>query len=219
MTILYPAFLLVFMDLKEKTDFFVVDLDNLNAPLDWSLVFGNHNPVRLEIGSGKGEFISGIAPRLTQVNFFGIELKGRRVETCLKKMEPSTHANVRMGRLFVDRFVTKIIPAGSVERIYIQHPDPWPKRSHHKHRLIQHEFLDVLYTLLIPNGQLRIITDHVEYGQWIEAKFRQRLDFSPIHVGGFNPDVCDDHVVTHYERKFRALGDEPKFLFYKREEK
>ena len=201
--------------MNEKRNFFEIKIDK-EKQLDFREIFGNDNPIHLEIGSGRGEFISLKSLLLWNKNFLGIELKDKRIEDTLKKLDLEKHKNVRLMRLFVDENITKVIPTESIEHIYIIHPDPWPKRKHHKNRLIQNDFIDALYKILKIKGILEINTDHEEYALWILNIFRQRDDFKIFYEDGFTTIPPEGHIVTHFEAKKRKEGFEPFFMKFKK---
>src|SRR6056297_1194466 len=132
------------MDLEKKRDFFII---KENA-LVFQQIYGNSAPIHLEIGCGKGEFLAMKSRVKWDKNFLGIEVKPKRIKSILKKLELQQHSNVRLLQLFVDAQSSQIIPPNSIEMIYINHPDPWPKRRHHKRRLLQDEFIDILHRIL-----------------------------------------------------------------------
>lgn len=186
--------------------------------LDLAEIFGNDHPVHLEIGSGRGEFLIGKARQNQHINFLGIDLKEKRIRTILRKLDPDRDHNIRLLRIFVDHQLLKHIDKGSFERIYIMHPDPWPKRKHHKNRMIQQEFLQTLAEILKPAGLIDISTDHYEYALWIQKIFATASSFKSLYVQGFSREPDADHVVTHFEEKKIGEGFPPLFMKYKRTE-
>ncbi len=203
------------VDITPKKEYFLLEAESL---LDYKKIFGNENPVHLEIGCGKGEFIHALPPKRPNINFLGIELKMKRVLMILKKIDEENHSNVRIMKLFVDAKVTEIIPAESLDVIYIQHPDPWPKRRHHKHRLIQQDFIDSLYKILKPGGTVELSTDHADYAMWIVDEFAQRKDFESLYTDGFTrvSPYKDEHIETYFEKVNADIGNEPYFMHYKK---
>ncbi len=180
--------------------------------IDLHAPFGNALPLHIEIGSGRGEFIAERARRLPGVNFIGFEGKGKRLPAIMAKLDPAVHANVRITRLYLDEDTVGRMPPGSVQMVYILHPDPWPKQRHHKRRLIRRPFLDLLARLLSPGGEVRISTDHAGYAEWIEREFAAHPAFAPLPAAP-HPE---EHIVTHFEAKKRAEGYEPHYMRYRR---
>ncbi len=202
-------------NLKKKREFFELNL-KLEIKLNFRKVYGSDNPVHLEIGSGRGEFLLHKSVQHPDVNFLAIELKEKRIKTIIRQLDPEIHKNVRVARLFVDDAITDYIQEGSFQKIYIIHPDPWPKRKHHKNRLIQHGFIDVLWKILKSGGFIEISTDHKEYANWIVQHFRERKDFESVYNKGFTKNPEEEHIETFFEKKKREEGFEPFFMKYRK---
>lgn len=199
----------------EDRDFFV--LDKPEGILDPEAIFGNRNPLHVEIGSGKGEFLSQYAALHPDWNFLGFEFADKRIRNILKKISPERHPNVRLLRLKVDAGIAELLAPISVQSVYIQHPDPWPKRKHHKHRLFQPDFLAALASVMEPEARLHISTDHEEYAHWIADLFSRQPEFVSLQsdVIQSTPSL-EDHVSTWYEIEQRRQGFEPHYMLFKR---
>ncbi|NLK49242.1 MAG: tRNA (guanosine(46)-N7)-methyltransferase TrmB [Candidatus Cloacimonetes bacterium] len=194
-------------------DFFV--LPPHEGMVDYGAVFGNANPVYIEIGSGKGEFISQYPTLYPDANFLGFEVREKRIRNILKKLDTTRNPNVRLMVELVDEGIRERLPAESVEGVFIQHPDPWPKRRHHRRRLIQPVFLEALAYILKKDGFVQISTDHAEYATWIEREFAQCPLFKPVFSETIqNSPHLENHVVTWFEEEQRRQGYEPQFMFY-----
>jgi len=200
------------MNLEQKREFFIIEVKEL----DFQQIFGNSNPIHLEIGCGRGEFLAMKSRVKWDKNFLGIEVKPNRIKSILKKLEPQQHNNVRLLQMFVDAQSSQIIPPNSIEMIYINHPDPWPKRRHHKRRLLQDEFIDILHRILIPGGSLQVITDHKDYAEWITQKFLARQDFFSKYEEGCTKIPFEGHIVTYFEKEKRLEGNDPIFMKFKK---
>jgi len=202
--------------LQQKTDKFILAIDP-EKTLDLQELFHNNNPVYVEIGSGKGEFISEYALNHPEWNFIGFELKQKRVDIILRKLDLEKHSNVRLATFMIDSNIEKIIPKNSITGVFIQHPDPWPKRKHFKRRLVQNALLDALNKIIIQGGFIQVSTDHEDYAYWIWDVFKHRQDFcSPVAENISLKPLMDEHVITFYEREQRRLGFEPKHMLYKK---
>jgi len=202
-------------DLSEKREYFVIKPE-ITSQLDIEQVFGNSNPVHLEIGCGRGEFIAQKAKQRRDLNFLGLEVKEKRIKSVLRKLEIEQDSNVRLMRVFVDKSINKIFTSDSFDQIYILHPDPWPKRKHHKNRLIQKEFVDNLYYLLKPEGIIDISTDHKEYADWIEIVFKEKLRFKSLYPETISMFPPPGHITTHFEQKKSGEGYRPLYLRYQK---
>jgi tRNA (guanine-N7-)-methyltransferase len=180
-------------------------------------VFADKRDLYLEIGSGKGEFISRYPITHPEWNFIGMEMSPKRIQNCLKKLSVEVNPNVRLIRKHADASISSMFRKESLSGVFIQHPDPWPKRRHHRRRLIQQDFLSALATILKPGAQVQISTDHNEYAAWIVEQFLQNphylsLQDDPIQL---HPNL-DEHIVTWFEQEQRRLGYHPHFMLYKR---
>ena len=146
------------------------------------------------------------------VNYLALELKERRIKTILRKLDPLAHRNVKIARIFVDKTIVEYIALGSFEKIYIIHPDPWPKRKHFKNRIIQKEFIAVLREILKPHGEIIISTDHQEYAEWIVDHFKKNSGFTVFFENGFTHTAHQDHIETHFEKKKKEEGFNPFYM-------
>lgn len=202
-------------------DYFVIDAprdgDGKLLPLDPDALFPSVQPLYLEIGCGKGEFISRYSIAHPEINILGLEAADKRIVNTLKKLNPTANPNVRLIRLFVDSSLSCLIPAKSVSGIFIQHPDPWPKRRHHRRRLIQREFLDALVSIMKPDAEVQISTDHKGYASWILEEFVAHPGFISVfddllrHTSPF-----EQHITTWFEAEQRRQGFNPQFMLFKR---
>ncbi|MBK6395536.1 MAG: tRNA (guanosine(46)-N7)-methyltransferase TrmB [Betaproteobacteria bacterium] len=139
--------------------------------IDFAAVFGRHAPVVLEIGCGMGETTAAIAHAHPESDFVGVEVHGPGVGSILNRIEQSALANLRMIQHDAVEVVDAMIPAGSLAGIHVYFPDPWPKKRHHKRRLLQPGFVHALATRLAPGGYLHAATDWAPYAEEILATF------------------------------------------------
>lgn len=124
-------------------------------------------PLNVEIGSGNGHFLVNLAKEKPNELFLGVELKFDRICKTVSKLEKRGIENVRL--FFGDAFLLfkDYLAPESVSSVYYNFPDPWPKRRHHKKRLIQPDFLRFLYNALAGHGVFTCATDHKEYLKWM----------------------------------------------------
>ncbi len=183
--------------------------------LNFQKVFGNGNPIHIEIGSGRGEFLLRSAQQNPEINFIGIDLKEKRVKTIFRKLYKQKLMNVRIAKICLDEESIKFIKPNSIEKIYLQHPDPWPKKKHFHRRIIQKSFIDIMHKLLCNNGVVEIATDHEEYAFWIVEHFAERKDFTSIYKKGFTRESEKGHIETYFEKKKREEGFDPFFMKYR----
>jgi tRNA (guanine-N7-)-methyltransferase len=128
-------------------------------------------PLEVEIGSGKGTFLVEQAPRSPDTNFLGIEWEGEFYRYAADRLRRRGVTNVRMLRADAVEFLRWRCPDAIVSVIHLYFSDPWPKKKHHKNRVVQHSFLAEAYRVLTPGGELRVVTDHDELWAWDEDHF------------------------------------------------
>jgi len=182
-----------------------LDADALPRPISWPEMFGNDHPVELEIGSGKGTFLLEQAKTQPDTNFFGIEWARWFWMYASDRLRRNACLNVRMVRAEAGFFLREHVAAASLAVAHIYFPDPWPKKRHHKRRLIQPAFLLDIVRVLQPGGRLQVVTDHAEYFQHIEPLILA----SPLKVIDYNrPGSAaeGEFVGTNFERKYRRQG-------------
>lgn len=133
------------------------------APLDFAALFGRSAATILEIGCGMGETTAAIAAAHPQNNYIGVEVHAPGVGSLLKEIATRELANLRVIRHDAVEVVRDMIPESSLAGIHIYFPDPWPKKRHHKRRLIQPAFVALLASRLAPGGYLHCATDWEDY--------------------------------------------------------
>lgn len=177
--------------------------------LTWPIAH-SPSPLHLEIGFGYGEHLVGMALKYPDVNFIGCEPFLNGVATLLKQIDDTKVENIRIfhgdARLIVDS-----LPEGSLDRVFILFPDPWPKTKQQKKRIINAEMLQNLSRVIKPGGRLEIATDHVEYGQWIARHLEVAEFFKENKALGLEA-VPEDWVETRYQLKAREQGRGARFF-------
>ena len=182
-----------------------LDVEALPKPLDWREVFGNDRPVELEIGMGKGTFLTEQAKARPDVNFFGIEYARWFWRYASDRLRRNHCLNARTVRAEAMFFLREHVPPASVSVLHVYFPDPWPKKRHHKRRLIQEPFLREAERVLVPGGRLQVVTDHQDYFEQIEPTVKA----SKLTVIEYNrPGSAGEgeFVGTNFERKYRREG-------------
>jgi tRNA (guanine-N7-)-methyltransferase len=139
------------------------------APLDFAATFGRSAPVILEVGFGMGETTTAIAAAHPQNDFLGLEVHGPGVGALLNRVDAAGLANVRVIQHDAVDVIAHMIPAASLAGIHVYFPDPWPKKRHHKRRLLQPAFVHALAQRLAAGGYLHAATDWDDYAQEILA--------------------------------------------------
>lgn len=173
---------------------------------NWSEMFKNDNPLHIEVGTGKGQFIVGMAKANPHINYIGIELFDSVIVSALDKLIEEDLPNVKL--LNVDaRNLTQYFAKGDVERIYLNFSDPWPKKRHAKRRLTYKSFLKIYEDILIPGGEIHFKTDNqglFEYSLMSFSEYGLLLKYVSLdlHKSGF-----EGNIMTEYEEKFSQKGN------------
>jgi tRNA (guanine-N7-)-methyltransferase len=174
--------------------------------IDFRRMFGDDRPIEMEIGTGKGGFLLNRARALPERGFFGIEWANKICQYAADRMVRWGVTNVRLMRADAKHLVIYNLRPECLTILHIYHPDPWPKKRHHKRRLIQPDFLAAAVSALIPGGRIAIQTDHPDYFEQI----RQVVVGEPrlIEVPFDMPEagVQEGRVATNYEIKYLREG-------------
>lgn len=178
-----------------------LDVDQIARPLNFAELFGNDHPVEMEIGMGKGTFITEQARARPETNFFGIEWARWFWRYASDRLRRNGCLNARTVRAEAKFFLTEFVPDASIAVLHIYFPDPWPKKRHHKRRLIQESFMPLVHRILTPGGRLQVVTDHADYFEQIEPVVKG----SGLTIVDYNrPGSAGDgeFVGTNFERKY-----------------
>ncbi|MEP7068817.1 MAG: tRNA (guanosine(46)-N7)-methyltransferase TrmB [Usitatibacter sp.] len=139
------------------------------APLDFAGLFGRKAPVVAEIGFGMGETTARLAAENPGVDYLAIEVHSPGVGSLLRQLGEGALENVRIVQHDAVEVVGHMVPPDSLAAIHVFFPDPWPKKRHHKRRLLQPEFVDLAASRLAPGGVLHVATDWQEYAEHVLA--------------------------------------------------
>ena len=175
------------------------------ARLDLDAAFGRSNPKFLEIGSGMGETTTAIAQARPDHDFLAIEVHTPGVGNLLKLVDERGLTNVRVIRHDAVEVVQGMIAPGALAGIHVFFPDPWPKKRHHKRRLMRPAFVHELALRLEPGGQLHAATDFEEYAQQMLATLTAEPMLANIAAAGFAPRP-DYRPLTKFEARGLKLG-------------
>ena len=174
------------------------------APLDWREVFGREAPVVAEIGFGMGETTARIAAANPGTDYLAIEVHSPGVGALLKKIGEEAIANIRVVQHDAVEVMRDMVPAGSLAAIHVFFPDPWPKKRHHKRRLLQRDFVELAVTRLAPGGVLHVATDWREYADEVLALLEATPGLANT-ARGFAPRPAS-RPETKFEQRGRRLG-------------
>jgi tRNA (guanine-N7-)-methyltransferase len=180
----------------------MLDLDGArdgDPVLDWGAVFGSQRPVELEIGIGKGRFLLDAAARHPEVSFVGVEWAGKYLRLAASRGWRRGLRNVRFARADGREFIEFFVPRESLTAIHVLFPDPWPKKRHHKRRLVSSEFLAEVERTLRPGGRLWLATDHAEYFEAMQEVLAGCCGLCPVDAEWVG-------ARTNYEDRYLTQG-------------
>lgn len=171
----------------------------------WNELFENDHPIHIEIGMGKGQFITGMAKAHPEINYIGVEMQVSVVSIALDKLIEQPLPNLKL--LHVDgSALTEYFAGSEVDQIYLNFSDPWPKKRHEKRRLTYKTFLAVDEQILRPNGEIHFKTDNQGLFEYSLASFSQygmilKQVWLDLHQSQF-----EGNIMTEYEEKFSSKG-------------
>lgn len=183
----------------------------------WKSLFGNDNPLYIEIGMGKGRFLHTSAAQNPDINYIGIEKYSSVLLRALQKMEEEELSNLRFIRMDAEE-ITEVFGEHEVDRIYLNFSDPWPKERHAKRRLPSRQFLERYDYILKPEGRLEFKTDNRELFDFAveelpEAGWKTQALTYDLHG---EEDMLAGNIMTEYEEKFSSMGNPIcKYIIYR----
>ncbi len=173
----------------------------------WRAEFGNQNPLRIEIGMGKGQFLLTLAQQNPDVNYVGIEKYSSVLIRALARQEELKLQNLRLIRYDAET-IDELFADGEVNRIYLNFSDPWPKDRHAKRRLTSDRFLARYARILAPEGRVEFKTDNVDLFDFsLESAENCGWTLSEVTRDLHNSPAAEGNVMTEYEERFSALGN------------
>jgi tRNA (guanine-N7-)-methyltransferase len=191
-------------------------IDDEPVVLDFARVFARERPVEMEIGFGDGEVLCELAQRHRDTNYLGIDVYRPGIGSLLLQLQRQQITNVRVICADATLVVTERVPASSLDAVYLLFPDPWPKKRHHKRRLLQQTFLDQLRERLRPGGCLHIATDWQAYAEHILTHAAQVPGLTRIVADGSRGPRPDERPRTRFERRGQRLGHPTWELLFQR---
>lgn len=184
----------------------VFGIEFSTRPVDFGTVFGREAPVVLEIGFGNGDTLVQQAAEHPDKDFVGIEVHEPGVGHCLLRAKDTGVTNLRLISHDAVEVLAEQIPAASLSRVNLYFPDPWPKKRHHKRRIVQAPFLDLVAERLQPGGALHIATDWSNYAEHIDEVMNDCGRFDCVEDREHNGDRALDRPQTKFERRGLTKG-------------
>jgi tRNA (guanine-N7-)-methyltransferase len=173
-------------------------------------IFARTAPLVLEIGSGMGETTAAIAQAHPEADFIAVEVHGPGVGSLLNRIESLQLRNLRVIRHDAVEVLDKMIADASLAAIHLFFPDPWPKKRHHKRRLVQPEFAALAARKLPPGGTLHAATDWPDYAEHMEAILKNEPTLHQVEAGFVR------RPSTKFEARGKRLGHPIRDLYFQR---
>ncbi len=189
--------------------------------VDLAAHFDPGRPLAVDVGCGKGRFLLARAAKHPEINYLGIERLLLRIRKIDKKARRRGLANIRLLRIEANYALEWLLPPACAAIVYVFFPDPWPKRRHHRRRLFNAHFLDVLHSRMKAGAELHVATDHLPYFDEIHALLEEDSRFDPIEVFEPSEDEKTDFELVFvtqgapigrcsYRRNGPAVADDPR---------
>lgn len=200
-----------------ESDFVVQESILEQCPGTWNEIFGNDNPIHIEIGMGKGKFIHAMAKAHPDINYVGIEKYSSVLLRAIQKMEEEELPNLKFIRMDAEDIV-KVFGKGEVDKIYLNFSDPWPKDRHAKRRLPSRQFLARYDIILKKDSRLEFKTDNrglfdFAVEELEPAGWKAEVITYDLHA---DENLMQGNIMTEYEEKFSSIGNPIcKYIIYR----
>lgn len=190
--------------------------DELATPADWTAVFGNANPLALEIGCGIGDFIARTAADNPDTNYIAIDFYNKGCDKTCRRLERLGITNVRVVRDEARKFIAERIPQGTLAAVHINCPDPWPKKRHRKRRLVNRQFAEFIRGYLAPGGDFYFATDFDDYGIDV-AEFMPEVEgYGNVLAPDRYRHGLEGYHLSKYMMRFLDEGKQIYFIHYRK---
>jgi tRNA (guanine-N7-)-methyltransferase len=173
-----------------------------NACIDWQTVFPKPAPITLEIGFGMGHALLKNALNFPERCFIGIEVFRPGIGALLAELTTQAIDNVRVFYGDAVEILNRCVPDDSLNAVHIFFPDPWPKRRHHKRRLVQTTFVQLIAQKLLPGGKLHLATDWADYATHMLQVLSPLPDWARVD----HAQAKEERPLTKYEARGQRLG-------------
>jgi tRNA (guanine-N7-)-methyltransferase len=181
----------------------IVELHSIVKRLDLTQIFPRPQPLEVELGCGDASFLADYARRHPERNFIGVERLLGRMRKLDRKGRRAGLTNLRGVQIESSYFLQYLLPPQAASALHVYFPDPWPKKRHHKNRLINESFPRLAQAALAPGGEVYLRTDDEDYFAQMTGVFGASKEFQRIETP---PELAE--LLTDFEREFRARGIE-----------
>src|SRR5512137_2141206 len=178
--------------------------ENFDRPPAWESIFGNLNPIALEIGCGIGDFVAKTALDRPEQNFIAIDYYNKGCDSTCRRLERDGITNVRVLRVEAREFIADRIPENSLSALYINCPDPWPKKRHRKRRLVNSAFMEFMRGYLRSGADFFFATDFEDYGEDVAAFMAKQNGYANMLAPDLSRHDLEEYHRSKYMIKFMA---------------
>jgi tRNA (guanine-N7-)-methyltransferase len=190
-------------------------IDYKQQQIDFVKAFGRKAPLVVEIGFGMGKSLVEVANNHPELDFLGIEVHPPGVGACMADIADRKLSNVRIIMHDAIEVLSHCIADGAIDQLLILFPDPWPKKKHHKRRLIQTQLINLLKTKIKASGFLQIATDWRPYAEYIDSIMQTQCAFMPVEIP--SSSLLGARLTeTKFECRGKGLGHEIWDITYQR---
>ena len=189
--------------IAEHSDYAISNPENYKGK--WHEVFGNQNPIHIEVVTGKGQFLAGMSQQNPNINYIGIELFDSVIVAAIQKAVDKQLSNFKLLNVNAKN-LTEYFDQGEIDRVYLNFSDPWPKTRHAKRRLTYKSFLQMYENVLVKGGEIHFKTDNqglFEYSLISFSEYGLRLKYISLDL---HKSDFEGNVMTEYEEKFSEKG-------------
>lgn len=172
----------------------------------WEPLFGNKNPIKIEYCSGNGAWIADRADQEPTFNWIAIERKFDRVRKIWSKIKNRNINNLLIICGEGHNITRRYFPAQCIEEVFINFPDPWPKKRHAKNRIIQMPFVSEIFRILKSRGKLMFVTDDPAYSDWTVQVMQSNSGFVSIYEAPFYVTEHSQYGTSYFEQLWREKG-------------
>ena len=174
----------------------------------WQTIFQNQNPIHIEIGMGKGQFIMTLAKQNPKINYIGIEKYSSVLLRALQKIEEEPLENIRFIRMDAEN-ICEMFEKDEIDRIYLNFSDPWPKDRHAKRRLTSRQFFLLYPQILKKSGTVEFKTDNTDLFNFSLEEIKEAGWNLDQYTRNLHQDIQmnQGNIMTEYEERFSSIGN------------
>lgn len=173
----------------------------------WKKVFGNQNPLHIEVGTGKGRFLTTLARLNPHINYVGIEKYSSVLVRALEKLSEEELPNLKFIRMEAEE-LSEVFAPEEISLIYLNFSDPWPKDRHAKRRLTSRQFLERYDLILTQNGRIEFKTDNEElFAFSLKEVEHSVFRLSAVTHNLHQSELNEGNIMTEYEERFSSMGN------------